>query len=393
MNVETKMRLRSALGAALLSLMLGGCYSLGAAGPRTGDVRDSQDATYDNADIEIVELNHAATQRIASFSQSQTFAEIFGNAQMAAPLIERGDLIDVTIFEAPPAVLFGTTASGARLTEDPMLAANASIPQQRVDEDGTISLPFVGSLGVAGRSPAQVQRDIVSRLRGRAHDPQAIVRLVENNASNVTILGDVAKTLRVPLTTRGERLLDILAEAGGPTEDVDKTTIRLARGITATTMALETIILDPSQNVPVQTGDVVTVIHQPYSFIALGAVQQSAEIPFEGSGLSLSQALGRVGGLRDDRADVRGVFIFRFEDPDALSAETLADARTTQEGKVPVIYRLDLSDASSFFVAQDFTMRDSDILYISSAPGADLQKFLSALSNAALSTIAIGNSL
>ena len=219
------------------------------------------------------------------------------------------------------------------------------------------------------------------------------MRLVENDASNATIIGAVATTRRVPLTGRGERLLDVLAEAGGPREAADKTTIRLTRGTRAASMPLERILLDPAQNITLQTDDVVTVIHQPYSFVALGAVARNAEIPFEGSGLSLAQALGRVGGLRDDRADIRGVFVFRFEDPAALDPALVAAGLTTQDGRVPVIYRLNLSDAASLFVAQDFAIHNDDLLYISSAPGADLQKFLSTLSSVALSTIAIRNSL
>ncbi|MFB0610763.1 polysaccharide biosynthesis/export family protein [Aurantiacibacter poecillastricola] len=378
---------------ALLALVVSGCSTLGAAGPSSREVRSAEDESYAAADIEVVQLDHEAIVRIAEFSEARTFAQVFGNVEIAAPLIERGDTIDVTIFEAPPAVLFGAVVSTGRLTEEAMLARSSPIPEQRVDEDGTITIPFVGTLRVAGRSPADVQEEIVERLRGRAHDPQAIVRLVENNASNVTILGEVRETSRYPLTPQGERLLDILAAAGGTTEDVDKTTVRLTRGNVAATMPLESVILDPSQNVPLQSGDVLTVMHQPYSFIALGAVRQNAEIPFEGSGLTLAQALGRVGGLRDDRADIKGVFVFRFDDPIVLPPEVAATAPTTLEGRTPVIYRLDMSDAASFFIAQDFAMRDDDVLYVSSAPGADLQKFLTTLSQAALSTIAIGNSL
>lgn len=378
---------------AALPVLLAGCSTLGAAGPSTGQVRDAASQSEAGADIRVIELDAGATRRLAALASSRSFAELFGDGEAIGTLIRRGDVIDVSIWEAPPAVLFGAGVGAASLADDPMLARSTTIPQQRVGDDGTVAIPFVGTLAVDGKSTAQIQREIVARLRGRAHDPQAVVRLVENDASNVTILGAVASNRRVPLTARGERLLDILAEAGGPTEGTDKTTIRLTRGDRAASMPLERILLDLAQNITLQTDDVVTVIHQPYSFIALGAVQRSAEVPFEGSGLTLAQALGRVGGLRDDRADIRGVFLFRFEDPAALDPAVAASARATQDGRVPVIYRLDLSDAASFFAAQDFAMRDDDMLYISSAPGADLQKFLSTLSNVALSTIAIGNSL
>ncbi|MEZ5682118.1 MAG: polysaccharide biosynthesis/export family protein [Erythrobacter sp.] len=377
--------------AAALATGVGGCSSFGAAGPGTKSVRSVDGESHAAADISVVELDDSATRRMAAYSQSSSFAQVFGEETVQSPLIERGDSVGVTIWEAPPAVLFGSVAPVA--AGGAMVSQSSTIPEQQVDENGTIAVPFVGKVRVAGRTPAEVEGEIAQRLRGRAHDPQVLVRLLGNQASNVTVLGEVASSRRVPLTNTGERLLDALAAAGGPREDVDKTTLRLTRGNRAATMPLDAVILDPAQNVRLQANDVLTVIHQPYSFIALGAVQRNAEVPFEGSGLTLAQALGRIGGLREDRADIRGVFIFRFEEPQALSPEVEANARKTLAGKVPVVYRLDLSDASSFFVAQEFAIMDDDIIYVSNAPGADLQKFLATLSNAALSAIAIGNGL
>ncbi|WP_246444476.1 hypothetical protein [Sphingomonas sediminicola] len=86
---------------------------------------------------------------------------------------------------------------------------------------------------------------------------------------------------------------------------------------------------DSRQNVILEPGDVVTVFYQPYTFTALGATGSNAEVPLEATEVSLSQALGRVGGLQDNRADVKGVFVFRFEDPRALDPSLLAGARTT----------------------------------------------------------------
>jgi polysaccharide biosynthesis/export protein len=377
--------------AAALTALLGGCASLGAAGPGTRAVLKADRADAPLADIAVVDLDRSATTRIMAASKGRSFAEVFGEGGLGAPLIDRGDLVGVTIWEAPPAVLFTGAGSMGGAT-DGMAAQGSTVPDQRVDQDGAITVPFVGKVAVAGRTPAQVQRDIVGRLNGRAHDPQALVRVIDNDASTVTVLGKVAATRRVPLTVKGERLLDVLAEAGGPTEEVGKITVRLTRGARAATMPLDAVILDPAQNVALHADDVLTVIHQPFSFIALGAVQRTAEVPFEGAGFTLAQALGRVGGLRDDRADIRGVFLFRWEDPAALDPGSVSNAQTAQDGRVPVVYRLDLSDPAGLFVAQDFVMRDDDVLYVSTAPGADLQRFLATLSGVALSTIAIGNS-
>jgi polysaccharide export outer membrane protein len=197
----------------------------------------------------------------------------------------------------------------------------------------------------------------------------------------------------MPLTPRGECLLDALAAAGGSRQPVAKTTVQLTRAGRTAAMPLDAIVRDPAQNVVLQAGDVITAIFQPYSFVALGAVGQNAEVPFEGGGISLAQALGRIGGLRDDRADVRSVFVFRLEHPEVLDPETASTARRTAEGLVPVVYRLDLGQGASFFTAQDFGIRDRDVLYVSNAPIADLQKFLNIVSSAAFSVTGINNAV
>lgn len=378
--------------AGLLALALAACQSLGASGPSTGAVRDADRHSYSGSEITLVDLDGAALERLAAFGQSRTFAEVFGPGAPAASFIGSGDVIDVGIWEAPPAVLFGATGMDPRLAANPV-AQSASIPQQMVSGDGVISIPFLGSLAVAGRTTTEVEREIVRRLTGKAHQPQAIVRVVQNETRTVTVLGDVAASRRMALSARGERLLDALAASGGPRQPVGKTTVQIARAGTAAAMALETVIREPAQNIRLQADDVVTVLFQPYSFIALGAVTNNAEVPFEGSGLTLAQALGRIGGLRYERADNRGVFIFRMEDSAALDPAVAANARRTLGGQIPVIYRLNLSDASGLFAARDFEMRDDDVLYVSNAPGADLQRFVQTLSSVAFSTIAIGDAV
>ena len=139
--------------------------------------------------------------------------------------------------------------------------------------------------------------------------------------------------------------------------------------------------------------DVVTVYFQPYSFTAMGAIGTNSELPFEATGINLAQALGRVGGLRNERADIRGIFLFRLEDPAKLGAQVPANARLTPDGKLPVIYRLDLKEPGSIFAAQSFPMRNRDVLYVSNAPLADFQKFMSMVSSATFSLIGVANAV
>jgi polysaccharide export outer membrane protein len=374
--------------ALLLAVMAGACTTLGAAGPSSGQIRKAEGKDYSTTQVALVELNPDSQKRVAAFEQSLGLMQVLGEGGADEVLIGPGDVLNIAMWEAPPAVLFG---SGGVLLGMDAGAQNRAVVQQQVDGTGMISVPFVGQIQAGGRTPAAVERMIVARLTGRANDPQVSVMLTLNDSRNVTVLGEVAASRRVPLGPRGERLLDIIASAGGPRKPVHQTTVQVSRGGASATMPLEAIIAQPAQNIRMSPADVVTVLHQPYSFIAMGAVASSAEIPFEGRGISLAQALARVGGLRPDQANIRGVFVFRLEQPEALDPADRGMTQALGDGRVPVVYRLDLSDARGFFVAQEFQIRDQDVVYVSTAPGAEAREFLQTVTSLAFSVLTIGN--
>lgn len=387
MPFRTRESARSKTRAGLIlvllacSTTLSGCAMVSGAGPSARAVAGADGATLASADIKIIDVSDEVARRLIASSQAQLFSESLGEGVPIGAVIGKGDVLDIGIWEAPPAALFGAAGGDPRLTSSVSTARGTSLPEQMVDTDGNITVPFIGSIRAAGRTPQQVSRDIVARLRGMAHEPQAIVRVVRNATTNVTIVGDVANSTRVALTSRGERVLDVLASAGGVKQPVGKTLIQITRGDKVASLPMEAIIKDPRQNIRLQPDDVVTALFQPYSFIALGATGANAEIPFEATGITLAQALGRAGGLQDQRANVRGAFLFRLEDPEALDPALAADARRTPDGKIPVIYRIDMKNPAIFFLAQSFPVRNRDVIYVSNAPVADLQKFLNVVTS------------
>jgi polysaccharide export outer membrane protein len=351
-----------------------------------------------SANIQIVPVTDDVARRVLAASRFGLFSEVLGDVAPEWTLIGSGDVLQVSIWEAPPAVLFGATSTFGTSPAGPNtmagpLAQQNSMPEMMVDADGMIRVPFAGSIRAAGRTPQQVEREITSRLSGKAHQPQVAVRIARNASSAVTLVGDIANNSQVPLTPKGERLLDAIASAGGVRTPINKTTIQVTREGRLVSLPLETVIRDPAQNVRLQANDVVTAISQSYSFIALGETGTSAEVPFESTGLVLAQALGRAGGLKSDRADPGGVFIFRLEDPAAMDPATSAVARRTPDGRIPVIYVVDLKNPASFFVAQSFPVRDKDVLYVSRAPLSDLQRFVGIVASMAFPVINISRTL
>lgn len=377
------------ISTVFIPLVMGGCASfpawLPSSGPSVAQVVEQEKV---DSPIPVVEVNHALARRVLAAQRADSFAESLSAKAPPGYVVGAGDVLEVSVWEAPPAALFGAAVVDPRagLTT----TRQTTLPEQIVNVEGVINVPFAGTVPVTGKSPQQIEADLVMRLKGKANQPQVLVRVIRNATSNVTVVGEVAASTRMPLTAKGERLLDAVAAAGGVRQPVGKITLQLSRGGKVMAMPLDSVIQDPKQNVYLQPGDVVTALFQPLSFTALGASGKNEEVNFEAQGITLAQALGRMAGVRDTQADARGVFIFRFEEPGIVKAEGQSLPQTP-EGKVPVVYRVDLKDPRAFLVAQNFPMKNKDVVYVANAPGAELQKFLNILTSSLFSVSSLVN--
>jgi polysaccharide export outer membrane protein len=366
------------LAFTILLSMLPGCSTLPrgylpTAGPDSSTVVEEAQKNPRLAGIQVVDVTDGVARKLLEGRKQKLFSETLAKPAATGFVVGAGDVLEVSIWEAPPATLFGNATSDSRGSLS--TSKVNTFPEQMVGSEGSIMIPFAGQIPVVGKTLQQIERTIEKRLAGLANHPQVMIRLLRNATRDVTVVGEVTTNARVPLTPRRERLLDALAAAGGVKQPVSKMTLQITRGNSVNSLPLDTIIRDPKQNIVLQPGDVITAIFQPLSFTLLGATGKNEEINFEAQGISLAQALARGGGLLDARADATGVFVFRFEDPKALEWPT-KPVVTTPEGKVPVVYRVDMKDPATFFVAQSFPIRNSDVLYVANASSMELQKFL-----------------
>ena len=364
------------LFALVSAIVLSGCAAFPTSGPSKSTIETYNDKKEIDSKILIVDLNQKIVNQLQKKDLKVSFSESLGTLNGRTQTVGKGDIIEISIWEAPPATLFSSsnTASGSISSS----SGRTVLPEQMVNSAGTISVPFAGQIPADGQSLREIEAEIIKRLKGKANQAQVIARVIRNASSNVTVIGDVASTVRMPLTANGEKLLDAIAAAGGPKQPPSKITIQVTRGENVYSLPLDTILRDSAQNINLLPGDLVTVLFQPKSFTALGATNKNEEVGFETQGISLAQALARTGGLNDNRADAQGVFIFRFEDKAAVDWPT-APKEVTADGKVAVVYRVDLKDPASFFNAQNFKIENKDILYVSNAPITETQMFLNVL--------------
>lgn len=329
---------------------LGGCASQTSFIPRSGPSAKQMEAPV--AGVHLVTLDLQESKRMAA--QAEQGRRSFTTLAAPADFIDTiavGEQVHLSLMEAAPAMLLAGAADGMGG------ARSLQLPDQIVQTDGSISVPFVGRIKVAGKTPQDVEKTIVDSLKGKANMPQALVR-VNAVAQEVTVVGEVRAAKRQVLSQKRERLLDVIAAAGGSSAPVEKVSVSLSRAGMTVDVPLQRVIREHRENVLMAAGDVVTLYHQPQHFVALGAVSKQGEVPYEATGISLAQAVARAGGLNDGKAAPTDVFLAR-----------------QNEGKATV-YRLEMTRPEALFVMRNTPVHNGDIVYVANAQAAELQKFL-----------------
>ena len=206
----------------ICALGISGCTLLPSAGP---EVATSYAAINPPANVPHAVVN--VTPEVVRFVGRSRSGAGFGSFRgpgAASIRIGVGDIVAVTIFEASPGGLFipleSTNSSGNFV----------NLPDQKVDSAGNISVPYAGSINAAGQEPAAIQRVIEQRLASRAIEPQAVVAVKSQTSSEVSVLGDVNLPAKFQVNSNGERILDVIAKAGGPKQPGYETYVTLQRG-------------------------------------------------------------------------------------------------------------------------------------------------------------------
>ena len=360
------MRSRKVSGVALVAAIAGilaGCETLPGTGPSTSQIDPPSTSPNATQNYVLINLEQTSTEILSQYRVT-AFAKRFA-APRPAPnqIVGVGDVLSITLFEAGQGGLFSSD-SGARVTLT-----------QRVDSDGTITVPYAGRIKAGGRSPQAVEKSIVDALEGRAIQPQAIVQITETVQRSFVVNGEVNGPGRFPITAAGDRVLDVLATAGGTKQATYETRVTLQRGSNQGTAIMKDMIDNPPENVYVQPGDRIYVTKDPEVFLAFGAVPRPGPIEFGLEKLTLLEAVGKAGGLLDQRSDPGAFFVFRYE-PESAVKQMKPDYDGRYGAKVPTVYRVNLRDPRAYFYAKNFTIRDRDVLYVANSQATELQKFL-----------------
>jgi polysaccharide export outer membrane protein len=371
-------RLGSPLLAVFVAAVLPACSLLPGTGPKsdavennaTAGVRSSTALSYALVDVSADTIGFLSQPNLVSFQ-----GEFPDKRAKPNQVVGVGDVLNISIFEAAPGGLFTPgQAAGARPGNF------VDLPAQAVDQKGSIYVPYAGEIPAAARTIPDIQQAIVARLRNRAIEPQVVVSLNQQHSSVVSVLGDVNTPGVLALNSVGERLLALIARAGGPKFEAIESYVTLQRDGKRVKVLLSRVVHDPRENIFIRPNDVIFLTRESPSFTALGALNQSifgtnTEIPFDVETLTLAQAMGKSGGLADQQSDPSEIYVYRFEDRRFLEKMGVDTTKFTLD-RVPTIYHVNLRDPAGMLLASAFQMKIKDVMYVANAKVVDYYKLL-----------------
>src|SRR2546423_5175878 len=167
------------VGAALL----GACSLMPANGPAGYDVKSERAYEPDSLPYAVVRVTPEAEGIIAEYNPriSGTFPDRRKPKELRFGI---GDIVGISIFESSSGGLFIPPEASVRPGNF------IDIRNQPVNTKGYISIPYAARKILAkDKTPDEVEAEIVDALKDRAVDPQAVVTLVEQRTSLISVLG------------------------------------------------------------------------------------------------------------------------------------------------------------------------------------------------------------
>jgi polysaccharide export outer membrane protein len=348
------MRNLRALGVALLAMVLTSCVL--APGQHMTTREFVRDGSAENSRYRLVSITGKEIAMESAAATAATIPQELRDFRPEPYRIGVGDALYITVWDHPEL----TSPAGSQQQS----SANGRL----VRADGTLFYPYAGLIQAAGMTVEQLRVTIANKLTKYVEKPQVDVGLISYGVQRVTMRGAFMKTDPLPITVSPETLGQAIGVATINTEQADLSNLTLTRDGREYHLDLDALSQTPHglDDIWLKSGDQVFL---PYNdrkeAYVLGEVVHPLAIPFKTSTLTLTQVLGRAGGLSQTSSKGRAVYVIRGV-PD-------------MEKEPATIYQLNAKSPAAFALASQFAVRPGDVVFVGAADVTRWNRFLSQL--------------
>ncbi|KAB8313990.1 capsular biosynthesis protein [Tolypothrix campylonemoides VB511288] len=310
----------------------------------------------DSGQVQVVPIT---TEVVAGLrGQTATVPQELASYQPQGYQVRPGDTLLVTVWDHPEL----TTPAGTQQ----QTIANGRL----VQSDGTMYFPHAGKMQVAGKTLEEVRDMLTSRLGRVLQQPQVDVNIA-NFAGQVALEGAFANAAPQQITTVPLTLAQAVGRAGIDAQNADASGLTLIRDGRSYPVDIDALNRNGrvAPEIYLKPGD---RLYMPYNdrkqVYVLGEVVRPQAISFRTSDMTLTQAIGRVGGLNPITANGKAVYVIR-------GLQQIEDG----QGAQATVYQLDARSPAAFVLSNQFPVRAGDVVFVGPAGITRWNRFLSQL--------------
>lgn len=361
------------LGIALSALLLNGCAMV--PGQHLSTEALTEDSAPESGHVQLVQITPQLLSSPATDASGNPIPPALLDYQPAAYQIGPGDTLYITVWDHPEL----TSPAGSQ---------QQTLPNGRlVRPDGTMFYPYVGTIKAAGMNIEQLRKTISTKIARYIDDPQVDVSVIGYGSQRITLEGAFVKTDPQPVTAVPLTLAQVIGTAGVNTAQADLADLVLTRDGHDYHLDLNSPGkgMDMAQSIYLKPGDRLFL---PYNdnreVYVMGEVIRPQAITFKTSDLSLTQVIGRAGGLNPITSNARAVYVIR--------------GVSNLQHEPATVYHLNARSPAAFALADNFRVRAGDVVFVGPAGVTKWNRVLSQLlplsgivGNAALTNQRLGN--
>jgi polysaccharide biosynthesis/export protein len=332
-----------------------------AAGAVGADViQEKANATPGTPDIAITKVDAALISSLAQTRKQQQLelSQLLSEAPQAYA-VGPGDVLQIVVWDHPEfAAALGTSQTQSSPRPGDPLAGFI------IDQNGTLTFPYAGTLDVAGLRTEEIQRRLTAALAKYFVKPQVTVRMASYRARQIYVDGEVHSPGALAVNDVPMTLYEAIGRAGGFNEHADQSDLVLVRDGQSHRLNMTQLLaqgVSPSR-LYLKHGDLLRVVSRDENDVyVMGEVNKPVSaIPRRTGRITLADALSQAGSVNASTADAAQMFVVRG----SLSG-------------TPEVFHLDGRSPVAMLLAKDFDLQPKDVVYVD---GSGLVRFNRVLS-------------